>query len=147
MNRFNQFFKRFYDLGPLVIRILVGFHLIHTVQGVIFTPGAMQGVVDFFQSQNIIVPLFLGPFVAYAEFICGILFILGIFTRIAALIMVVVFICAISIVHIGDEYVNTFPALVMLAGSIFLLFCGPGKISLDKALFQKINTKSHHQPS
>ncbi len=131
MNRFNQFFKRYYDLGPLVIRIMVGFHLIYTVRGVLFKPGAMQGVVDFFQSQNIIVPSFLGPFVAYSEFTCGILFILGAFTRIAALIMVVVFICAISIVHIKDEYTNTFPALVMLAGSVFLLFCGAGKYSVD----------------
>ena len=137
MKRFNQFFRKYYDIGPLVIRILTGFHLIYTVQKVIFTPGAMQGVVDFFQSQNIIVPSFLGPAVAYAEFICGILFILGAFTRVSALIMVIVFICAISIVHIGDEYNNTFPALVMLAGSIFLLFCGPGKISVDHALTQK----------
>lgn len=137
MNRIDSFFKKYYDIGPLLIRILIGFHLIHTVYGVIFKPGAMEGVVEFFKSQHIIVPSFLGPFVAYAEFVCGILFILGVFTRVAALVMVAVFICAISIVHIDDNYTATFPAIVMLMGSLYLLFCGPGKISVDQALYRK----------
>ena len=131
MKRLDAFFKKYYDIGPLLIRILIGFHLIHTVYGVIFKRGAMEGVVEFFKSQHIIVPSFLGPFVAYTEFVCGILFILGAFTRMAALVMVIVFICAISIVHIGDNYTATFPAIVMLTGSLYLLFCGPGKISID----------------
>ncbi|MEO5906833.1 MAG: DoxX family protein [Saprospiraceae bacterium] len=131
MRKINAFFRRYYDIGPFVIRLMVGFHLIHSVYSIIFTKGSMSGVVEFFKSQHIIVPEFIAPFVAYAELIGGALYILGLWTRITAFILVIIFICAISIVHIGDTYSNTFPEIVMFVGSLYLLFCGPGKISLD----------------
>lgn len=138
MKKINSFFRRYYDIGPLLIRLMVGFHLIHSVYGIIFTKGAMNGVVDFFKSQHIIVPEFIAPFVAYAELIGGVLYILGLWTRITAFVLTVIFICAISIVHIGDTYINTFPAIVMFVGSLYLLFCGPGKISMDHMIAKNV---------
>ena len=91
----------------------------------------MQGVVTYFDSQNIIMPSVLAPVVAYAEFICGVLFIVGALVRPAAIAMVIVFISALLIVHIGDSYTNTFPALVILTGSLSLLLTGAGRISVD----------------
>ena len=141
MKKINSFFRRYYDIGPLFLRLMVGFHLIHTVYHIIFTKGAMNGVVDFFKSQNIIVPEVIAPFVAYAEFIGGILYILGLWTRMTAFMLVIIFICAIGIVHLSDEYNNTFPAIVMLVGSIYLLFCGPGKISMDHLMTKKTESQ------
>ena len=131
MRRINRKFNRYKEFGPLFIRCLVGFHLIKSVFPILFTPGSMQGVVTYFDSQNIIMPSVLAPVVAYAEFICGVLFIVGALVRPAAIAMVIVFICALLIVHIGDSYTNSFPALVILAGSLSLLFTGAGRISVD----------------
>lgn len=129
-------FGRFSSIAPLLIRLLVGFHLLYAVHGVLFSSKAMSGVAGFFKSQGIPVPSFAAPLTAWAEAICACLFILGLFTRTAAAIMVIVFICAITIVHLGKPYDGGFPALVMLTGALFLLVNGPGKYSVDN-LFLK----------
>lgn len=128
------FFGKYISLAPLLIRLLIGFHLLYAVHGVLFNSKAMSGVAGFFKAKGIPVPEFTAPLTAWAEAICACLFILGLFTRTAALIMIIVFICAISIVHLGKPYEGGFPALVMLTGALFLLVNGPGKISLDNNL-------------
>ena len=73
------------------------------------------------------------PF-SYAQFICGILFIVGFATRCAAVVMIINFIAALIIAHIGDKYTNMFPALMMLAAACFLFVHGAGKASVDSLL-------------
>jgi putative oxidoreductase len=119
------------DIGTLLLRILVGFHLLYAVHGVLFSSTAMKGVVGFFDSQHIIFPAITAPLTAWTEAICACLFIVGIFTRMAAVAMIIVFVNALVIVHIGHPYPEAFPALVMLVGSVHLLCNGAGKYSLD----------------
>ncbi len=69
------------------------------------------------------------------------MFILGLFTRMAAAVMCLVFTCALSIVHLNDPYMKAFPAIVMLAGALFLLFNGSGKASIDSGWKSKIFSK------
>jgi putative oxidoreductase len=122
------------NIAPLFIRLMVGLHLVSATKGAAFNGAKMQGVVKFFTSLNIPAPSVMAPLAVYAELICGVLFILGFFTRASAAIMVFVFICAILLAHRNDGYDNTFPALVMLAGSLSLLFSGAGKISIDSLM-------------
>lgn len=68
----------------------------------------------------------------YAQFICGFLILIGYKTRWAALIMIINFLVAIFMVHLNDTYQNTFPAIVMLACSLFLFLSGPGKPAVEK---------------
>ena len=68
---------------------------------------------------------------AGAQVICGILFMLGLFTRPAAAIMVFNFVVALTMVHWGQPYPRQSLALMMLCTSIFLLLHGPGKVALD----------------
>ena len=75
------FFDRGKPLSPLFIRIIVGFHLIYDTKNAAFNSSKMQGVVEFFASQKIPVASLLAPIAVYAEFICGFLFIFGLFTR------------------------------------------------------------------
>lgn len=70
----------------------------------------------------------------YAQFICGILFIIGAGVRYAAVVMIINFIAALIIAHIGDAYPNMFPALMMLAAACFFLLHGAGKLSVDELL-------------
>jgi len=128
------------SFAPLAIRILTGFHLVYTTKNIVFNATEMQGVIDFFTSQKIPAASFLAPLTVYAEFFCGLLILIGLFTRAAGGIMLIVFVCAIGFVHIGDSYTNTFPALVLLAGSLSLFLSGAGKFSLDNIVRRKTTT-------
>lgn len=48
--------------------------------------------------------------------------------------MIINFIAAIIIAHIGDTYSNMFPALMMLAAACFFLLHGAGKLSVESML-------------
>ncbi|MBY0434603.1 MAG: DoxX family protein [Cyclobacteriaceae bacterium] len=141
---FNAFFERLSPFAPVFIRLLIGFHLVYGTHDKIFSAEAMQGIGGWFQTQGIPFPFFSAYLSAYCQFICGLLFILGFLTHAAGIVMVINFICAIGFVHIGDTYTNTFPAITMLAGSLFLLFSGAGSISIDRVRddLNKLNLES-----
>lgn len=91
----------------------------------------MEEFARFLSARSVPFPLFAAFLSAYAQFICGALFMVGAATRYAAVVMVINFIAAIIIAHIGDTYPNTFPALMMLAAACFLLIHGAGRLSID----------------
>ena len=122
---------RYKEYGPVFIRLMIGFHLIYGTQDNIFSYARMEEFAAFLSAHNVPLPLFAAFVSAYAQFICGILFIVGALTRYAALVMIINFIVAILLVHTGDPYPAKFPALMMLAASCFLFLHGPGLLSLD----------------
>lgn len=71
---------------------------------------------------------------AFAEGICALLVILGLYTRGACIVLMINFAVAILFHHIGMEF-KTFE-LVLLYFFIFLtiFFTGPGKFSIDDAM-------------
>ncbi len=69
--------------------------------------------------------------VIFAEFFCSIFLILGLFTRLAAIPVIIVMLVALFKVHNGDLFAEGEKAAIYLAGSFALLLCGPGKISVD----------------
>lgn len=83
-------------------------------------------------------PLGIGPtaslaLVVFAEFVCGLLLALGLFTRFAALVLIIDLGVAFAFVHKfaltgahGGEL-----AFVYVAGFVTLLLAGPGAYSLD----------------
>ena len=70
-------------------------------------------------------------FSVYAQFICGILYVVGLFIRPAAVIMIINFMVALVVVHLGTTFQQSFEALMMFFGSIFFLFSGAGRISVE----------------
>jgi putative oxidoreductase len=46
--------------------------------------------------------------------------------------MIINFIAALQIAHIGASFQDSFDAIMMLAGSLFFLFYGAGKWSVDQ---------------
>jgi len=125
------FLDKYKEYGVIFIRLIIGFHLIYGTQDNVFSFARMQEFAAFLQERGVPLPLFSAFLSAYAQFICGILFILGAATRYAAVVMIINFIAAIIIAHIGDTYPRTFPALMMLAAACFLLLHGAGKPSVD----------------
>jgi putative oxidoreductase len=129
--KFIHFFKDKAYIAPVFIRLLIGFHLVYGTHDKIFDMEAMRNIGAYFQSIGIPAPMFSAYVSAGAQLLCGVCYLLGAFVRPAALMMVFNFVVAILFAHIGDAYQALFPALTMLLGSLFLLFNGAGRFSVD----------------
>src|SRR3712207_4177674 len=121
--------EKYKEYGVIFIRLIVGFHLIYGTQDNVFSYARMEEFAGFLSARNTPFPLFAAFLSAYAQFICGILFVAGLATRFAAAVMIINFVAALIIAHIGDTYPNMFPALMMLASACFFLLHGAGKLS------------------
>jgi putative oxidoreductase len=97
----------------------------------------MLEFAEFLARQGVPVPTAAAFLSAYAQFICGLLFVAGAFTRPAALVMIVNFVVALVVAHIGQPFLENYDALVMLFGAAFLLLHGPGRLSLDEWLSRR----------
>jgi len=106
-------FEKCKEYGVIFIRLIVGFHLIYGTQDNVFSYARMEEFASFLSARGVPFPLFSAFLSAYAQFICGTLFIVGLATRYAAVLMIINFIAAVIIAHTGDTYPNMFPALKM----------------------------------
>ncbi|MGZ8557746.1 MAG: DoxX family protein [Chitinophagaceae bacterium] len=68
----------------------------------------------------------------FAEFFCAVLILLGLFTRLACIPLIMAMGVALIYVHKGDFFGKGEVATLYLFGYLALLFTGPGKISLDR---------------
>lgn len=126
--------EKYKEYGVIFIRLIVGFNLIYGTQDNVFSYARMEEFASFLSARGVPFPLFSAFLSAYAQLICGVLFIVGAATRYAAIVMIINFIAAIVIAHIGDAYPSMFPALMMLAAACFFLLHGAGKLSVDSLL-------------
>jgi putative oxidoreductase len=123
--------------ATILVRLLVGaVFLSEGIQKFLY-PAALGA--GRFAKIGIPAPEAMGPFVAFVEAACGLLLLLGLFTRLAAIPLVVDMIVAISTTKIPVLVKSGFWAMAheartdwcMLLGCIFLLLVGSGPISLD----------------
>lgn len=88
-------------------------------------------------------PGFMGPFVGVVETLCGAMLLLGLFTRLAALPLVIDMVVALLTTKFPIWLSQGFWSsaheartdVAMLLGALFLLAVGPGPRSLDATLF------------
>lgn len=124
--------RRLAWLPPLLARVSVGLVFVTAGWGKLHN---LEGVIEFFRSLGIPAPELQAPFVAATELTCGLLLVLGLGTRVAALPLVVTMLVAIrtalwpelegAIDLLGrEEYLF----IVLLA---WLAIAGAGAISLD----------------
>lgn len=78
----------------------------------------------------------LGPaislvLVVFAEFVCSIFLILGLFTRWMLIPLIITMLVAVFGVHINDSFGKMELGLLYLAGYIVLMIIGPGRYSID----------------
>jgi len=79
----------------------------------------------------------------FCEFVCAILIVLGLTTRIAALPLVFTMAVAAFMIHGGDPLfmgggASKEPALIYLIAFALLVFTGPGRFSLDWLIGKRI---------
>ncbi|MFD2518632.1 DoxX family protein [Salinimicrobium flavum] len=117
------------DIALLVLRIGVG--------GLMLTHGTPK-LINLFTSEEIQFadPFGLGQattlvFAVIAEFICSILVILGLGTRLAVIPPIITMLTAFFVIHAADPFQRKELALMYLLIYITLLITGAGKYALD----------------
>lgn len=135
-----SFFEARRGYAALFIRLIIGFHLIYGTQDNVFSYERMLEFEAFLDARGVPVPLLAAFVSVYAQFLAGICFILGAFVRYAAVVMIINFIAALIIAHIGAPYPENFPALMMLCAACFFLFHGAGHASVDAWLTRHTQT-------
>jgi putative oxidoreductase len=143
LNRFLRWFERRADWGAIFIRLAVGSRLVEGTQDNVFDYTRMLEFEQFLALRGVPFPLFSAVLSVYAQFICGILVTIGLFTRPAGLVIAINFVFALLIAHRDTPFLATWQALMMLAGGLFLLFNGPGAFSLDRV---RSRTRSKPEP-
>ncbi len=130
----------------------IGLFLLRVVAGLVLLYGHGFGKLSvIFSGQEIqfMDPLGIGStlsfyLVTFAEGICAILLILGLFSRFAAFILSINFlvIVAFHAFIAGDEFSVLELRILFLVSFISLALLGPGRLSLDHLLHKnKINAK------
>jgi putative oxidoreductase len=126
--------SRFSDLGLLALRVVVGAFLIWGVQDNIVSEERMQEFVRFCAANGFPAPQFMAPLSVYAQFICGALLIVGLFTRLAAIVMAVHFVVAVLMVHLQQDFRAQWPALNLVFLCAYFAVRGAGHWAADRWL-------------
>lgn len=129
-----RFLDRHAWLGVVLLRLFLAFVLIYGTQDNVFSRERMLEFRDFLAAHGFPAPLVSAHVSAYAQFVCGWLIAIGLHVRLAALIMIVNFVAALAMVHVGLPFNANIAPLAMLFGSVFFLFHGAGAASLDERL-------------
>lgn len=67
----------------------------------------------------------------FAEVLCALFIVLGLFTRLAAIPLIITMLVAIFGFNAGKPLIDSEMAISYFAAFVVLLLCGPGKISID----------------
>lgn len=118
------------DFGLLILRVgLAGMLLTHGIPKFLeFIGGNMSVVGD---------PIGIGALISsilaiLAEFIAPVLVLIGLKTRMAAILVMIMMAVAAFAVHAGDPFSVKEKALLYLIGFTVIALMGAGKISVDK---------------
>ena len=124
----------FIDLSLLLLRIAVG--------GFMFTHGfgKLQKLVNGnFEFGD---PIGLGPEISlgltvFAEILCAFLVLVGLFTRLAVIPLIITMLVAVFIVHADHDFGKKELGLFYLINYLVIFLSGAGKYSLDKLILKK----------
>ena len=129
MKKLNRFFETKTAYGVLFLRLVIGWRLIAGVWDHAIGSKPIAGVSDFFTQLHLPVPGISAVISVYSQFVCGILFILGWWTRPAAMLMIINFSIAIIAAHTNDpiersfvESITKYNVFACSGMNVFILF-------------------------
>lgn len=131
MTRIAAWLDRHRDVAPLLLRLFVAFVLVYGTQDNVFHHERMLEFRDFLGKSGFPQPMASAYLSAYGQFIAGLLLFAGFYTRLAAMVVVINFIVALLMVHVGAPFNANISALAMLVGGIFFVIYGAPRYSLD----------------
>lgn len=132
--------RRLVWLAPLVARVTVGWVFVTTGWAKLHS---LQKIVDYFTELGISYPEIQAPFASANEFVCGLLILVGLATRVASIPLIIVMLVAIRTAQ--WENIDSLAALLgtvewaYIAIFAWLAIAGPGPISLDYLIGRATN--------
>ena len=131
--------NRLAEFAPLIVRIVAGIIMAaHGFQKLQAGPGNFGG---FLAQLGVPLPTLMGYVVTLVELLGGILLIVGLFSRLAALLLTIDLVAAIVLVKVNvgliappQQVAGAELDLSLIAGFLVILFAGPGSVSLDRTL-------------
>jgi putative oxidoreductase len=134
--------------------------IIRLMAGAVFLSEGMQKFLfaeklgaGRFEKIGLPYPDFLGPFVGSFEILCGTLLLIGLFTRLAAIPLLIIMLVAIATTKAKLLADNGFWSMLhdsrtdwaMLLACIFLVIKGGGKWSVDGLIQKRLYTKRFNE--
>ena len=137
MTTIGSWLERRRELAPLLLRLFLAFVLMYGTADNVFSRARMMEFRDFLATNGFPWPHASAYLSAYAQFGTGILLLLGIWTRPAAAVVVVNFVVALAMVHVGAPFNANIAPLAMLVGGLFFVLYGAPRYSLDARLARR----------
>jgi putative oxidoreductase len=119
------------DIGPLLLRIT--FSLLMMTHGWSKFIGYSDKASDYPDPLGVSAPVSL-LLTIFAELICSGFLLIGLFTRLSLIPLIVTMLVAIFIIHRGDPLGDKEHAISFLIPYVVLFLTGPGKYSVDRLL-------------
>ena len=132
-------FSKFANYSSVLLRLALAGILIFHGQSKVF---GLEQTASFLGNIGFPAPLLFAVIAASIEFFGGILLLLGLLTRLAALLVALEFIVVIllkifpSLIQV-DSYGKIEYDILVLAVALTLLFIGSTKLSLERLIFKK----------
>jgi len=135
-------------LPPTVARLTIGWIFLQSGWGKLTN---LQKVIGFFTELGIPAPQFQAPLAATAEFVCGALILIGLFTRVATLPLIATMVVAILTARRGDihELSDLFgmAEYLYIALLLWLGAFGAGPLSLDAVFAKRLERTERPLPA
>ncbi len=131
--------NRLAEFAPLVVRVIAG--IIMTAHGLQKLQAGPANFGGFLAQLGVPLPTLMGYVVTLVELLGGILLIVGLFSRLTALLLTIDLVVAIVLVKVNvgliaapQQGAGAELDLALIAGFLVILFVGPGSLSLDRML-------------
>ncbi len=126
------------NLSILIFRLFVGISMLtHGIPKLKILVGS--NTIEFmnFLGMGSIFSMFL---VVFAEFLCSIFLIAGLFTRLACVPLIITMLVACFNAHAGDPYAERELSVLYLSIYFMIIVLGSGRYSLDQLMTKKTET-------
>jgi putative oxidoreductase len=131
--------RRLAELGPLAVRVIVG--TIMAAHGLQKVQAGPANFGAFLGQMGVPLPTLMGYVVTFVEVVGGVLLIVGLLSRLAALLLTIDLVVAILLVKVNVGFLSPPQGgagaeleLALIAGFLVILLAGPGRLSVDHAL-------------
>ena len=123
--------SRFSDLTLFALRAITGAFLVHETWDNVSSAARMGEFVQFLDQFGFPAPALMALLSVAVQFGCGILLILGLFTRISGLLIAANFVVAVLMVHFNEPFRGWWPALILVFLGLHFATVGSGRFGLD----------------
>ena len=129
--------QRYADSSLLLMRVIVGSFLVWGVWDNISSSEHMREFVNFLTKFSFPAPEFMAPLSVWVQFVIGVCFVLGLFTRWAGILCTINFAVAIAMVDRFTGIRGAFASTCLVLIGIYLATRGAGRFSLDERLLAR----------